>query len=447
MHDGESARGQALSAVSPGQIIITDPAHQTQNLENLRRDTSNTNTSLPGIPELQDILREQLETQELYQDAAAKAAKFIGDFALKRRQAATTDEERAFWAEGGPGPAALHALAGGLLGGVTDVSGMIRGALGGATSSLLGPHIRDLVAEIVNGTSLAGTAQGEQLINIISASLVQGLAASVSGGEGAAYAGYAFKYNYITHREFDEYEKKLSECQGDSSCEERVEAQRAADWASRQGRYIEACRSDAESCRGLLAKMEIDLALLQENSASHDSAKAWLGADIAGLLSLQWTMLEQLAAQGKLSSAEQLKLNEYRVTPLSKLVEALTLAIDSPKPWKRVQTIGGKTCVYSCEIDGTVRYVGITDDVARRGIEHLRSKEIVIREIPGLSNLSRQDARAVEQTLINYYGLEKNGGTLINKINSISAIKNPTAYERALIKGATLLRNAKYPGF
>ncbi|WP_245496306.1 hemagglutinin repeat-containing protein [Rhizobium leguminosarum] len=447
MHDGESATGQALSAVSPGQIIITDPAHQTQNLENLRRDTSNTNTSLPGIPELQDILREQLETQELYQDAAAKAAKFIGDFALKRRQAATTDEERAFWAEGGPGPAALHALAGGLLGGVTDVSGMIRGALGGATSSLLGPHIRDLVAEIVNGTSLAGTAQGEQLINIISASLVQGLAASVSGGEGAAYAGYAFKYNYITHREFDEYEKKLSECQGDSSCEERVEAQRAADWASRQGRYIEACRSDAESCRGLLAKMEIDLALLQENSASHDSAKAWLGADIAGLLSLQWTMLEQLAAQGKLSSAEQLKLNEYRVTPLSKLVEALTLAIDSPKPWKRVQTIGGKTCVYSCEIDGTVRYVGITDDVARRGIEHLRSKEIVIREIPGLSNLSRQDARAVEQTLINYYGLEKNGGTLINKINSISAIKNPTAYERALIKGATLLRNAKYPGF
>ena len=37
-----------------------------------------------------NILREQLKTQELYQDAAAKAAKFIGDFALKREQAATT---------------------------------------------------------------------------------------------------------------------------------------------------------------------------------------------------------------------------------------------------------------------------------------------------------------------------------------------------------------------
>ncbi|MBB4112173.1 filamentous hemagglutinin [Rhizobium sp. BK226] len=211
MHDGESATGQALSAISPGQIIITDPAHQTQNIDDLRRDTSNTNTSLPGIPELQEILREQLETQELYQDAAAKAAKFIGDYALRREQAATTDEERAFWAEGGPGRAALHALAGGLLGGVTDVSGMIRGALGGATSSLLGPHIRELVAEIVNGTSLAGTAQGEQLINIISASLVQGLAATVGGGEGAAYAGYAFKYNYLTHKELEEANKERAD--------------------------------------------------------------------------------------------------------------------------------------------------------------------------------------------------------------------------------------------
>jgi precorrin isomerase len=49
--------------------------------------------------------------------------------------------------------------------------------------------------------------------------------------------------------------------------------------------------------------------------------------------------------------------------------------------------------VYSCEINGVVRYVGITDDVAKRGIKHLRSKEIVVAEIPGLSNLSRQDAR------------------------------------------------------
>ncbi|NKK97341.1 filamentous hemagglutinin N-terminal domain-containing protein [Rhizobium leguminosarum bv. viciae] len=255
MHDGESATGQALSAISPGQIVITDPANQTQDLDDLRRDTSNTNTSLPGIPELQDILREQLETQELYQDAAAKAAKFIGDFALRREQAATTDEERAFWAEGGPGRAALHALAGGLLGGVTDVSGMIKGALGGATSSLLGPYIRDLVAEIVNGTSLAGTAQGEQLINIISASLVQGLAATVSGGEGAAYAAYAFKYNYLTHRQLEKQLEEMIECDQDQSCIGKV-AQKYKAIDDIQDQALADCRT--------IACVEIHVKLIQE---------------------------------------------------------------------------------------------------------------------------------------------------------------------------------------
>ncbi|WP_221152333.1 hemagglutinin repeat-containing protein, partial [Rhizobium binae] len=255
MNDGESATGEALSAVSPGQIVITDPARQTQNLDDLRRVTSNTNTSLPGIPELQDILREQLKTQELYQDAAAKAAKFIGDFAFKREQAATTDEERAFWAEGGPGRAALHALAGGLLGGVTDVSGMIRGALGGATSSLLGPHIRDLVAEIVNGTSLAGTAQGEQLINMISASLVQGLAATVSGGEGAAYAGNAFKYNYLTHRQLEKQLEEMIECDQNQACVDKVaEKYKAID--DIQDQALADCRT--------IACVEIHIKLIQE---------------------------------------------------------------------------------------------------------------------------------------------------------------------------------------
>ena len=35
-------------------------------------------------------------------------------------------------------------------------------------------------------------------------------------------------------------------------------------------------------------------------------------------------------------------------------------------------------------------------------------------------NLSRIQARIIEQRLINYYGIGNNGGTLFNKINSIS---------------------------
>ncbi|MGC3894256.1 hypothetical protein, partial [Pseudomonas urmiensis] len=112
-----------------------------------------------------------------------------------------------------------------------------------------------------------------------------------------------------------------------------------------------------------------------------------------------------------------------------------------------VASIGGKTCVYNCVVDGVTRYVGITDDIVKRGQAHLREKGITIDRIEGLQNLSRADARAVEQTLINYHGLGKDGGTLVNKINSISSVKNPTKYEQGLIRGAELLKKAGYEGF
>ncbi|WP_231919488.1 GIY-YIG nuclease family protein [Simkania negevensis] len=57
------------------------------------------------------------------------------------------------------------------------------------------------------------------------------------------------------------------------------------------------------------------------------------------------------------------------------------------------------------EVTGEVSYVGITNDFARRFGEHLREKGILIREMDQLPPLSRQDARAVEQTLIEFYQL------------------------------------------
>ena len=123
------------------------------------------------------------------------------------------------------------------------------------------------------------------------------------------------------------------------------------------------------------------------------------------------------------------------------------LLTDGTKGAGEVASIGGKTCVYNCVVDGVTRYVGITDDIVKRGQAHLREKGITIDRIEGLQNLSRADARAVEQTLIDYHGLGKDGGTLINKINSISSVKNPTKYEQGLIRGAELLKKAGYEGF
>ncbi|HNR90457.1 MAG TPA: GIY-YIG nuclease family protein [Spirochaetota bacterium] len=90
--------------------------------------------------------------------------------------------------------------------------------------------------------------------------------------------------------------------------------------------------------------------------------------------------------------------------------------------------------------NGVVQYVGITNNLARRSAEHLAAKGIDIR--PLMKGLTRSDARAVEQTLIVMHGLNKNGGTLMNQINSI-AKTNPN-YATQLQRGSDLLKSVGY---
>ncbi len=104
---------------------------------------------------------------------------------------------------------------------------------------------------------------------------------------------------------------------------------------------------------------------------------------------------------------------------------------------------GGQTSVYvSVNAQKQVQYVGLTDDIARRAAEHLRERGFRIREL--LGGLSREDARAVEQALMEIHGLGKNGGTLLNRINSI-ARTNPQ-YAALLRRGMELLESIGYKG-
>lgn len=92
---------------------------------------------------------------------------------------------------------------------------------------------------------------------------------------------------------------------------------------------------------------------------------------------------------------------------------------------------------------GDVQYVGITNSFARRQAQH--AARFVIQRVPGLQNLTRAEAPAVEQVLIEKFGLAKNGGTLLNQINSIAST-NPI-YANSLKVGAQILKNVGYPGF
>ncbi|WP_422861152.1 DUF6443 domain-containing protein [Flagellimonas sp. W118] len=85
------------------------------------------------------------------------------------------------------------------------------------------------------------------------------------------------------------------------------------------------------------------------------------------------------------------------------------------------------------------KYVGITNNLARRAAEHLRARGFIIE--PLLKNLTKADARAVEQALIEIYklgGKPGQTGQLLNKINSIA--KTNPKYAAAVKRGYELLK-------
>ncbi|HEX2060548.1 MAG TPA: RHS repeat-associated core domain-containing protein [Thermoanaerobaculia bacterium] len=103
----------------------------------------------------------------------------------------------------------------------------------------------------------------------------------------------------------------------------------------------------------------------------------------------------------------------------------------------------GKAAVYvSKNAEDVVQYVGITNNLTRRAAEHAATKGIEITSLKGFEKLGRADARAVEQTLIEIHKLSKDGGTLMNKINSIA--KTNKKYAEALERGYKLLNDAGY---
>ena len=91
-------------------------------------------------------------------------------------------------------------------------------------------------------------------------------------------------------------------------------------------------------------------------------------------------------------------------------------------------------------VDGVTKYAGKTGRLEARAAEHLRGAGRVIQ--PVVTGISATAARATEQALIELHGLAKNGGTLVNKINSI-ARSNPT-YQAAKELGDAILKELGY---
>ena len=75
--------------------------------------------------------------------------------------------------------------------------------------------------------------------------------------------------------------------------------------------------------------------------------------------------------------------------------------------------------VYQGVKDGIIRYIGRTGrEATKRFCEHKEVEKGIFEAVE--QGLTKLESRILEQNLINLYGLEKNGGQLVNKINSIA---------------------------
>ncbi|MEI1248377.1 hemagglutinin repeat-containing protein [Rhizobium aouanii] len=215
--EGESATGKAYSAIGGNiGITITDPEHQTQDIGTIRRDTDNTNTSLPGLPDLQNILRDQYKTQADLQEAQKAMGGLVGDIATDLYKQAALNQDQAgmdYWKEGGVGRALLHAIGGGILGGVNGWEGAIKAALGGAATTLMAPAIAELVKGMLKGTKYEGTPEGDALAKLIGATIAAGVGGAVGGAEGVGYAAANYQNNYLKHKELQELYEKFAACE------------------------------------------------------------------------------------------------------------------------------------------------------------------------------------------------------------------------------------------
>jgi hypothetical protein len=127
----------------------------------------------------------------------------------------------------------------------------------------------------------------------------------------------------------------------------------------------------------------------------------------------------------------------------SKIASKADSVVDVVKPAVKA-AMGAETganVVYrSVSAVGQTQYVGITNNLARQAAEHLAGKGIQIEKL--MNGLSRPDARAVEQALIEIQGLGKNGGTLLNRINSI--VPSNPGYAQQVQRGYELLQTIGY---
>ena len=182
------------SAVSEGAITITDKEHQKQDISDLNRDTKNTLNQLEKIFDKEKVQ----ERQALANEFAKLGAEKIGDIAKEKG-----------WDKNDTRRTLLHGLLGGItakLGGNNVLSGVM--AEGGMESlqPLLDNFLKDHPDMREEVASIFGYCAGK---------LFGG-----DGDVGAAAAWSGTKFNWINHKDAENYAQKIKQAENDGNTDE-----------------------------------------------------------------------------------------------------------------------------------------------------------------------------------------------------------------------------------
>lgn len=183
-NDSGSDSATTRSGISAGIISVTDADHQTQDIESLNRDTSNTNGTVTKLPDVNNLLDRQSDMMAAAGAAGEAVSRRIGDYA--DAQAKATGDPA--WAEGGAYRAEMQAAGAAL---VTGLAGgnAIGGVAGAGIASIAAGKLNEFSGAIA-GSDPTGNADMNQALGSIVANAIATGAGGAIGGDAGAFSGY-----------------------------------------------------------------------------------------------------------------------------------------------------------------------------------------------------------------------------------------------------------------